>query len=87
MCREIEKLKENEFSNVFLPGECGAAVCVPQMVNCCGGVIIISPDRETAALSFHGRESMRALEMFLDRSLKMRCRQRCSKYSKRFPTE
>lgn len=30
-CSEIEKLKENEFSNVFLPGECSTAVCVPQM--------------------------------------------------------
>lgn len=57
MCSEIEKLKENEFSNVFLPGECSMAVWVPQMVNGCGGVIIISPDRETAALSICGRES------------------------------
>lgn len=64
MCSEIEKLKENEFSNVFLPGECSMAVWVPQMVNCCGGVIIISPDRETAALSICGRESMRELQMF-----------------------
>lgn len=64
MCSEIEKLKENEFSNVFLPEECSTAVCVPQIVNCCGGVIIISPDRETVAPSICGRESMRVLQIF-----------------------